>query len=198
MAAASAPSAPSAPGTPRNLVLIGPMGAGKSTVGRLVAHRLGLRYVDTDALVCQATGRTIAELFATQGEAAFRALEAEAVAEVCRRSGLVISLGGGAVTDPDNVARLRSSAVVVMLDGSPAELAARVERGVRQGSRPLLAGVDDVEAKLAELRAARAEAYAAAAHLTIDTDGQAPAETADAVVAALAAHAARHEPQERR
>ncbi|HWP34554.1 MAG TPA: shikimate kinase, partial [Thermodesulfobacteriota bacterium] len=92
----------------RNLVLVGLMGAGKSAVGRALAARLGRPFVDTDALVEARAGRPIPAIFAAGGEAAFRALEREVVAEVASRGGQVIATGGGAVVDPASRAALRA------------------------------------------------------------------------------------------
>lgn len=171
--------------TSRNLVLAGPMGSGKSAVGRLVASWTGRRLVDTDELVATAAGKSIPQLFAEDGEAAFRALEADAIQAVAERTHLVVALGGGAVVDPRNVVRLRATSHVVVLDATPAALARRVEGGQRAGTRPLLDGVEDVPARLAEVQAARAQAYADAAHVTLDTT-DVPLEKVAALVVAWA------------
>ncbi|QBI21527.1 shikimate kinase [Egibacter rhizosphaerae] len=170
---------------PDNVALIGPMGVGKSTAGRKLAARLGLVYVDTDELVIEAAGRSVSELFAAHGEGEFRRLEADAIRAACERTGLVISVGGGAILRAENVERLRANAVVVLLDGDPLTLASRVGRGVRDGSRPLLEGVEDVAARLAALRDERADAHAGAAHVTIDTSGASTRATVGAIVEAL-------------
>jgi shikimate kinase len=181
------PVNPLVPG--RNLVLIGLMGSGKTTVGRLVAERLHRPFVDTDALLEAELGMAVAEVFATRGERAFRAAEAQAIRHVSALRGQVVAVGGGAVVDTDNVLHLKATGDVVLLAAEPAELAARVAgEGVQV--RPLLAGGDvdvDVEARLAALLAERAQAYRQAADVTLDTSGR----TAAAVVDDLLAWATR-------
>ena len=163
----------------RNIVLIGLMGAGKTTVGQAVAERLGRPFVDTDTLVEAEAHRSVAEIFATDGERAFRRLEAAAVRRVAALRGQVIAVGGGAVLDAGNVTQLRSTGDLVLLDADPSTLAERV--GDTE-SRPLLSGADDPSAELGRLRDARAAAYADAAGHVIDTTGREPAAIADAVL----------------
>ena len=169
----------------RNIVLVGPMGVGKSAVARVLASWLGRQAVDTDDLIVRATGKSIAEVFAADGESTFRALESDAIQAVCEREELLVSVGGGAVTDPRNVMRLRATSHVVHLDGEPAVLARRVEHGRRTGSRPLLDGDEDVEVVLARLREERAEAYASAAHCRVDVGDRAIEAVAAEVLRAL-------------
>jgi shikimate kinase len=170
-----------------HLVLVGLMGAGKTTVGQVCARRLHRGFVDTDALVETAAGASVAEIFAAETEAGFRAREATAVADaVASPDPLVIACGGGAVLDPANRAALRAAGFVVWLRASPAELGTRVDDGT---ARPLLAGGRSV-ATLERLAALRADAYAAAAHAEVDTDGLPVDEVADAVLAAYEATAA--------
>lgn len=167
----------------RNLVLVGMMGTGKSTVGRILAGRLDRPFVDTDAAIETRTGRTVAQLFAELGERRFRALEAEEVRGVAALRGQVVAVGGGAVLDPANVTHLRGTGDLVLLDGDPAALAARI--AAQQGddpARPLLAAHADPAAALAALRRAREDAYLAAASHTIDTTAADPDEVADAVL----------------
>lgn len=155
-----------------HLVLVGLMGAGKSSVGRVCATRLGRPFVDVDETVEATAGRPVAEIFATEGEAAFRALERTALADVCASPRpLVIACGGGAMGDAENRRRVRAAGCVVWLTADPATLASRVGVGVEQAQRPLLAGDDPPVATLERLATLRAPAYAAAAHVTIDTAG---------------------------
>jgi shikimate kinase len=155
----------------RHLVLVGLMGAGKSVVGTRCAEQLGRPFVDTDDVVVATSGKSVAELFAAEGEAGFRARERTAVADVCAApEPLVIACGGGAVIDADNRAAMRASGIVVWLRAAPHELAARVGDGA---GRPLLAGVAPVDA-LERLATLRAPAYEAAAHVVVDTDGLDP------------------------
>jgi shikimate kinase len=161
------------------VVLVGPPGAGKSTVGALLAQRLGVGLRDTDADVEASTGTTIAELFVDQGEAHFRTLEREAVAAALDEHGGVVSLGGGAVLDPDTRAALRGHRVV-FLDVGLTEAVRRVGLGV---SRPLLLG--NVRSRLKGLLDERRPAYEAVAWLTVDTGGRTPEELVDDIAEAL-------------
>ncbi len=154
----------------QHLVLVGLMGAGKTTVGEQCAARLGRPFVDTDRLVEASTGLTIAEIFDQRGEAAFRELERDVVADACASpTPLVIACGGGAVLDADNRRRLRATGLVVWLQASPAELGTRVASAT---DRPLLRGGASAAATLERLTELRAPAYTAVAHATVDTDGR--------------------------
>jgi len=163
----------------RHLVLVGLMGAGKSTVGARCANRLGRAFVDTDELVVAMAGMPFDDIWAAEGEQGFRVRERAAVADaVASPVPLVISCGGGAVLDADNRRRLRATGVVVLLDATPEALASRL---TYDDSRPLLRSGDRT-ATLERLRAQRAPAYEAAAHATVDTAGRTIDEVADAVL----------------
>lgn len=165
----------------RRLFLVGMMGAGKTTVGRLVAERLGWRYVDSDEEVEAATGHTVAELFATVGEAGFRAAETAALVDaLAGRGPVVVAVAGGAVLDPANRDLLRRSGTVVWLRARPETLACRVGAG---GHRPLLAG-SPAETVL-RLDASRRPLYQEVADLVVDVDELAAPAVADRVAAAL-------------
>ena len=114
-----------------NVVLIGFMGTGKTAVGRALAARLGLAFVDTDAVVEERDGRPVARIFAEDGEERFRRLESEAVASAGDRDGTVIATGGGVVLRPENMARLRRHGMVVALRAAPEAIVARVGDGCR-------------------------------------------------------------------
>ena len=159
------------------------MGAGKSTVGRELASRLGRRFVDTDADIERAAGCSVAEIFASEGEGGFRGREREAV-EALRGSGAVVALGGGAVTQPEVRAALAGCGVTVYLRAAPETLLARVRDAE---ARPLLAGLGPAE-RLERVRALLAEREAAytSAALCIDTDSLGPDELAEAILARLA------------
>ncbi|MGO9028540.1 MAG: shikimate kinase [Acidimicrobiales bacterium] len=166
---------------PDRLLLVGMMGVGKSTVGRLVAYRLGWRYLDSDAQVMADTGRTVPEIFAEAGEAAFRAEESRVLAEaVSGTDHVVVSVAGGAVLSEANRALLVRSGSVVWLRADPATLAARVGSGV---GRPLL-GADPVAA-LAALDEERRPLYESVAALVVDVDTLTPEQVADRVVDGL-------------
>ncbi len=148
------------------LVLVGLSGSGKSTVGRLVAGRLGLAVRDTDRLIEQRTSDTVAALFERRGEAAFRDLEEAAVAEVCARP-CVAAMGGGAVLRPANRAHMRSGNLVIWLDTPAAILTSRLVRHIQGEERPLLRG--NLDERMATLWVERRSAYAAASHVRIPT-----------------------------
>lgn len=164
----------------RNVVLIGLMGAGKTTVGRLLADRLRRPFVDTDDVVEREAGSSVTDIFAAEGEHGFRTREAAAIRRVAALRGQVVAVGGGAVIDPENVTQLRGTGDLVLLDADPDTLAARVDD---TATRPLLAAADDLAGRLAELRATRDAAYRAAAAESVDTTGRSPAEVADLVLA---------------
>ena len=166
-------------GRERHLVLVGMMGAGKSTVGRRCATRLGRPFVDTDEIIESIAHLPVAEVFARDGEPAFRALEAGVVADVCAGpESSVIAMGGGAVLAAENRKHMRDTGFVVWLRAPVAQLARRVGDGA---GRPLLSG--DLAGTLERLAAVREPAYEAAAHAAIDTAGMSATAVVDAVLA---------------
>jgi shikimate kinase len=164
------------------LWLIGMMGSGKSTVGRILADRRGWKFIDTDEVVTVAAGRDIPELFATEGEEGFRAREAEAVDSVSAHPGAVVATGGGVVLREGNVDTMRRTGRIFWLQAEPATLAARVSAEGKQGSRPLIFE-DDVLSSLEGMLAIREDSYRAAADFVISTDLLSPEEAADLVEA---------------
>jgi shikimate kinase len=170
--------------TTKHLVLVGLMGAGKTTVGERCADQLGRPFVDTDELVEGTVHLSVGEIFEQLGEEQFRALERTAVADVSASPApLVIACGGGAVLDADSRARLRATGTVVWLQAPPAVLGARVvDQEERDGaSRPLVRG-DGPLATIERLAITRAPAYEAAAHAAVDTTGKSVDEVVDAVL----------------
>jgi shikimate kinase len=172
----------------RHLVLIGMMGVGKSSVGRRIALRLGRQFIDTDKLVEEEAGCTVAEIFAAEGEAAFRALEASAVRQALdSQPYAVIAFGGGAVLDPATRGLVHQVALVVWLQAPARELARRVAASMRRSggtARPLLAPGRSPEQVLDEIARQREDAYKGAAHVLVDTAGRSPGQAATAVLVA--------------
>ncbi|MCT4356191.1 shikimate kinase [Streptomyces sp. Je 1-79] len=162
------------------IVLVGPMGVGKSTVGALLAKRLGCAYRDTDDAVVAAQGRSVADIFVDEGETYFRALEKAAVATALVEHDGVLALGGGAVLDAGTRELLSAHAAVVHLTMGVEEA---VGRAGLDTARPLLAG--DPRGRWQELTESRRHLYAEVARAVVATDGRTPEEVADAVLAAL-------------
>ncbi len=164
----------------RAVALAGFMGTGKSAVGRRLAQRLGLAHVETDDLIEAATGHTIPDIFAHEGEPTFRDYEMTAVAEAAQRRGVIISTGGGALLRPENVAALRAAGPVFCLSASSATIYSRTRSSTY---RPLLSGPDP-QADIEELLALRAPVYAQA-DCTVVTDDLSPEQVVDRVLDAL-------------
>jgi shikimate kinase len=160
----------------RNIILVGFMGTGKTATGRLLAERTGMELVDMDALIEERQGKTIPEIFAADGEPAFRSMERRLVEELSKRSGLVISTGGGIVLNPDNTADFEKTGLVVCLTASPETIFQRLEKDT---TRPLLSG--DKKAQIAELLEKRKPLYAAISH-QINGDILGPEERANAIL----------------
>jgi shikimate kinase len=163
-------------GRPARVVLVGFMGAGKSTVGPLVATRLGWDFVDLDDEIEKAAGRRVPEIFASEGEAAFRAHERAAAQRLCTRERLVLATGGGAFTMADTREILRNGALTVWLR---CELDALLARIPADGNRPLATN----RATIHPLLVGREPSYALA-DLTVDTTRTVPAEVARIVARA--------------
>ncbi|AEY88194.1 shikimate kinase I [Streptomyces hygroscopicus subsp. jinggangensis 5008] len=161
------------------VVLVGPMGVGKSTVGRLLAERLGAGYRDTDEDIVAAEGRTIAEIFVDDGEAAFRALEKAAVRAALAEHRGVVALGGGAVLDADTRALLAGQRVLYL----SMEVEEAVKRTGLNVARPLLAV--NPRKQWRELMEARRHLYEEVATAVVATDGRTPEEVAQAALDAL-------------
>ena len=167
---------------PYNIVLIGFMGVGKTSVGAQLAQSLAREFLDLDQILVDRLGVSIREYFATSGEGAFRAQERALIAELAPKTGVVIATGGGAVLDPRNVAALRQQGPLVLLTAEPTTIYRRLG-GDR--SRPVLGGEATVEG-IAEILAQRKAAYDKAAQLTISTDQLSLGEVVEAVLQALA------------
>jgi len=164
----------------RSLYLIGMMGSGKTSTGRPLAERLGYGFVDADAVIEQAAGCTIPEIFERDGEAGFRELETQVMSAICQRHSLVVATGGGVVTQRKNWGLLHSG-IVIWLDVMRDQLLARLRADATE--RPLLQ-TPDPEAALDDLLAQRKPLYAEA-DLTVVIDQEDPATVADGILQLL-------------
>ena len=164
-----------------NLILVGMMGAGKTTVGRLLARRLKRVYYDSDEEIERRCGVRIAVIFDIEGEAGFRARESQVIAELCALEGIVLATGGGAVLAEANRRCLAARGTVVYLHARPAQLWQRVRH---DRNRPLLA-TPEPQKKLEELYAVRDPLYREVADLVVDTGRQSPQALARELLARL-------------
>ena len=163
------------------IYLIGPRGSGKTTVGRLLADRLGWTFVDADDVLEADCGRSIADIFAAEGESGFRAREARVIQGLVRLRQTVVACGGGAVLRPENRDVLRSTGRCVWLTGDPATLCRRIQSdpmtATRRPALTELPGPGEIELVVSE----REPLYREVAHLTVATDGRSP----DAIVSTI-------------
>jgi shikimate kinase len=167
-----------------NIFLVGMMGAGKTTLGKALARRLQREFIDTDRLLVDRTGVSVATIFEIEGEEGFRRRESATLAEVAARPGCVIATGGGAVLSAENRRLMREHGTVVYLR---ARLESLWERTRQDTSRPLLR-TPDPRGTLATLLEARDPLYREAAHIIVDTGSQSAATLVSRVVTALEAH----------
>jgi shikimate kinase len=164
----------------RNLYLIGPMGTGKTAVGKHLAKVLGLPFHDSDAEIEKVAGVDIPYIFDEEGEAGFRRREHLALVELCALEPIVLATGGGAILDPANRQLLKQSGIVVFLQTSVPQQLQRVGNG---RGRPLLKGSrEELQAKLEQLRAIREPLYKETADVIIETDGRRVPRVADLIL----------------
>ena len=165
----------------RNISLIGFMGTGKTSVGKVLAKRLSRPVVDVDLFIEQGEKRKISEIFRDAGEPYFRALEKKAIQEICKRRGIIITTGGGAVIDAENIASLKESGWVVCLAASPKTIYQRIKDSRH---RPLLGGQDKLGGiqQLLELR----RPFYEKADFRCETDGRSSAQVAALILEMLA------------
>jgi shikimate kinase len=163
------------------IFLVGFMATGKTTVGRILAARLGWKLVDLDELIIEEAGQSVPRIFESEGEAGFRAREARVLGAVSARRRLVVATGGGAACREDNLRTMLDAGRVVALAITPEEAVRRARGGA---GRPLLEGQADPVARASELLAARAPFYARA-HVQVDTVGRLPQDVARDVLAWL-------------
>lgn len=167
----------------RNIYLIGPMGTGKTAVGKHLGRVLAVPFVDSDAEIQRVAGVDIPYIFDEEGEEGFRKREHQALVELCTREPIVLATGGGAILDPANRALLRQNGVVVFLQTSIAQQLQRVGSG---RGRPLLkGGGEGLQARLEQLRLAREPLYLETADVVVSTDGRRVPRVADLVLREL-------------
>jgi shikimate kinase len=175
-----------------NLVLVGFSCSGKTTIGRNLARRLRLSFVDTDRIIEEIARRSIGDIFAQDGEATFREVEQAAVEQACAGTNQVISTGGGAFVDPTNRERLRRGNLVVHLQVRPETVVLRLRNSRSGRPRPMLDAPDPLE-RVRELMAARREAYALA-HVAIGVDDRSRHEVVSDLTRRWLAWRRRHAP----
>jgi shikimate kinase len=167
----------------RNIILTGFMATGKTSVGRRLAVRLGYDFVDLDTWIEAEAGVSVPQIFATQGEAAFRELEARMVLRAAGRTGCVVATGGGAIVNPRNLEALKHCGIVIALTANPETILSRIGGGE---DRPMLRGGEKRD-RVRILLEERAPAYARA-DLTVDTSARTVDEVVDHLVGLLARH----------
>jgi shikimate kinase len=168
-----------------NIFLVGMMGAGKTTVGKALAHRAGLEFVDTDRVLVERCGVPVATIFEIEGEDGFRKRESDVLVELRERDSCVVATGGGAVLAPENRQVMRDSGTVIYLRARVDSLWERVRH---DASRPLLA-TPNPRATLAEILQKRDPLYREAAHLIVETGAQSASTLVGRVLVALRQHA---------
>lgn len=161
-----------------NIILIGMMGAGKTTIGQRLARRLNYSFLDTDQIVVEETGWSVTELFCREGEAGFRRREAEIIQRIAGNKRCIIATGGGAVLLPENIAHLKEHGWIIYLDAGLRTLAERLKG---EQNRPLLRDADP-EKRLRELLQKRLTLYRKAADWEISTDTLTLDEVVDQIV----------------
>lgn len=167
-----------------NVFLVGPMGSGKTAVGRQLARDVGLEFIDSDAEIERRTGVDITFIFEKEGEARFREREKVVIAELTRREQVVLATGGGAILDPDNRRRLESNGIVVYLRTTVKQ---QLERTRHTQQRPLLLDGDPATI-LERLMQVRGPLYEALADISVDTGGQRVRTVVDEIKVRLAGH----------
>jgi shikimate kinase len=163
-----------------NIALIGFMGVGKSAVGRVLAEKLGMQFVETDALIKEMAGKSIPDIFREDGEIAFRELEIAVIKDVALGNGQVIACGGGVVLNTINIARLRETGVIILLTATPQAIIKRTT--LNKESRPLLASAQDHAQRIRALLKFRRPYYERATDITVSTSQISVAAIADAII----------------
>jgi shikimate kinase len=166
-----------------NISLIGYRATGKTTIARLLAERLGRSWIDADVEIERRAGKSIAEIFAGDGEAAFRDLEARVIADLCGRDDLVLAAGGGAPLRVESRQTMRAAGWVVWLTAAPATIAARMAGDATTAARRPRLTDHSPQQEIEQLLAVRTPIYQETAHLVVDTEGKAPAAIVAEIVA---------------
>ena len=161
-----------------NIILIGFMGVGKTETGKLLAKKLKMTYIDTDAIIENEQGMTINDIFAKKGEENFRDMETKLVGKLAKINGHVVATGGGMILRPDNVKKLKGMGPLVLLWADPDTVFKRVKE---TGTRPLL-NVSDQKAKIKEILEFRAPIYKGIADLEVDTSLLSPEEASNRII----------------
>ena len=170
------------PPVKHNIALVGFRCTGKTVTGEALANQLTLEFVDTDDIIEERAGKSIARIFEDDGEAAFRALETDVIAEVCAREGLVVSSGGGALMNPRNLKNIRRGCFVVLLTADVETILRRMESDpATAANRPALTDMGK-RREVEHLLSARKDSYRAAADIEINTSNQ----SVEAVVRTIA------------
>lgn len=166
----------------RNIFLVGPMGAGKTTIGKQLAQNLHLEFVDSDQEIEARTGAAIDWIFDLEGEDGFRKREKAIIAELTQRQGIVLATGGGAIIEPENRTFLAGRGIVVYLETS---IEQQLERTRRDKRRPLLQSSDDPEATLVELHKSRDKLYREIADIVVATNENSIKSVANKIVSQI-------------
>ena len=163
---------------PDNIILVGPMGVGKTTIGKVLADQLNLEFFDSDREIENSTGADIPWIFDVEGESGFRQRETKMLAELTSRRGIVLATGGGSVLSEENRNRIKTHGFVVYLRAS---LSQQIERTSRDKNRPLLQTADPAR-KIAELMKIREPLYREVADAVVDTNRRSPKMVSNEIV----------------
>jgi shikimate kinase len=168
-----------------NIALIGFMGVGKSSVGKLLAERLKMKFKEMDSLIQEYAGKSIDEIFKSQGENGFRKIESEVTAKISGNHKTVISCGGGVVLNPSNIEHLKTNSLIVYLQAKPSTILQRLQQS--KEVRPLLA-VEDPAKTVDDLMRSRRPLYEQASDIIIDTSNRTPEDVVNDIMAELIKH----------
>lgn len=177
------------------LTLIGYRATGKTTIARLLAERLGWEWIDADVEIERRAGKSIARIFADEGEPVFRDLEAQTIADLCQRERLVLAAGGGAPMRPESRAAMRQSGMVVWLKATPATILARMSGDATTAARRPNLTCQGGLGEIVELLDRREPIYRETAHVEVDTEGKPPEQVAAEILALIEGNTTRGEPE---